>query len=120
MKLNIPKAIICTVIALLAALALWQIPGADSCKWCVATGGGVLTLVTLLFGIGIKYNSSNVGVNIRVLSLATLFIGISFNVIFALFDFSVITYIIVAALILMVYLLLLTNLTGIAKTEPDI
>lgn len=44
MKLNIPKAIICTVIALLAALALWQIPGADSCKWCVATGGGVLTL----------------------------------------------------------------------------
>lgn len=60
MKLNIPKAIICTVIALLAALALWQIPGADSCKWCVATGGGVLTLVTLLFGIGIKYNSSNV------------------------------------------------------------
>lgn len=32
MKLNIPKAIICTVIALLAALALWQIPGADSCN----------------------------------------------------------------------------------------
>lgn len=120
MKLNVTKAIICSFLAMIAALALWQIPGADSCKWCVATGGGVLTLVTLLFGIGIKYNSSNVGVNIRVLSLATLFIGISFNVIFALFDFSVITYIIVAALILMVYLLLLTNLTGIAKTEPDI
>ncbi len=120
MKLNVTKAIICSFLAMIAALALWHIPGADSCKWCVATGGGVLTLVTLLFGIGIKYNSSNVGVNIRVLSLATLFIGISFNVIFALFDFSVITYIIVAALILMVYLLLLTNLTGIAKTEPDI
>lgn len=120
MKLNVTKAIICTVIALLAALALWHIPDSVNQKWCLAIGGGVLSLTTLVLGLGVRYDAANVGVNIKVLSTLALLVGIIANVIMGLTGFSVVFYLIVVGLILAVYLLLLGNLLEIARENPNL
>lgn len=120
MKVNIVTAAICTLLAIIIALGLWQIPGGETQKWCVALGGGALSLATLVFGIGISYNVANIGTNIRVLSMSTLFLLIVFNVVIGFFMFTPMLYIILSGLILAVYLLILNGLIKVAKDNPGL
>lgn len=120
MKLNMITSVICAFIAVLIAVALWQMSLPEAQRWCLAIGGAIISAVTLIFGIGMHYDNSAISTNVRVLSSLTLFIALAFSVIVGLTGFSVVLYLVVAGLIIAVYMLVLNGLLNIARKNPDI
>ncbi|MBD5210794.1 MAG: hypothetical protein HDS69_09745 [Bacteroidales bacterium] len=120
MKLNAITAGICAFVAVLVAIALWQIPLFDPHKWSVALGSGVTSALTLIFGLATRYNNPSIGTNIRVLSTTVFVISLLFNIFIGLSVFSLVVYLVVSGLILAVYLLVLDKLIRVAKENPNI
>lgn len=120
MKLNTIRAIICVFIALLIALALWQIPAETNQKWTLAIGGAVMSAAMLVFGLGMRYDNPAIATNVRVLSTLSLIVGIAFSIIIGVIGFSLVVYFVIAGLILAFYLLALNGLLAIARKNPKL
>ena len=104
MKINPVNVFIAVLLAAVISYGLWSIGGA--LHNYVAVGGFVFLAATLLPLLLGGYASERRGVNLRVVSGVFFFVALVLNSLFAVVDLSATLYIVVSAILFLIYLLL--------------
>ena len=110
MKINPVNALIAFLLSALIAYALWSLDGALSNY--VAVGAFVFLVATLVPLIGGSYERERNGFNLRVTSGVFCAVGLLDNIVFVSFDLSATAYIVVTAVLFLVYVLLANVVYG--------
>lgn len=72
-------------------------------KFTMGIGSFIFFACTLAVAMGITFNSSRVGVNIKVVAIVFFIISLALNLIFGFFSFSQATYIISSGILFLLY-----------------
>ena len=101
MKINPVNSLVAVFVGALLAYALWSMGG--DIRNYVAVGAFVFFVGTLLPLIGGSYDYPRSAVNLRVVAGVFFVLGLIINVLAALLDFSATAYIIISALVFVIY-----------------
>ena len=100
MRLNPVNALIAVLLGAVLSYGLWSL------RNYVAAGSAIFFIATLLPLLLGGYASARRGVNLRVVSGVFFGIALGLNTLFAIFDLSATAYIVISAVLILVYLLL--------------
>ncbi|GAB1368104.1 hypothetical protein MASR1M42_06520 [Azonexus hydrophilus] len=104
MRLNPVNALIAVLLGAVLSYGLWSLDG--PLRNYVAAGSAIFFIATLLPLLLGGYASARRGVNLRVVSGVFFGIALGLNTLFAIFDLSATAYIVISAVLILVYLLL--------------
>ena len=113
MRMNIFMTIACIVMAGLLSYWIYDIANGRENDILCGILSSVCLLATLIPMVGLQYENSRIGVNIRVISSVFFLILLIGNLLFAFFGIIMPTYVIVIGLILVVYLAVLYKMKDI-------
>lgn len=113
MKINPVNSLIAVLLSALLAYGLWSIEG--NIRNYVAIGSFVFCVGTLLPLMGASYESARRGINLRVIAGVFLGLGLAINIAVPLLGLSAATYIIVSALVFLVYVFIANAIYGAAQ-----
>lgn len=103
MKLNVFMTIICLALSVLLGYIAYTIAGNDeNAGICFATSA-ICFAVSLMPAMGVKYDSSRIGINIRVLSIVFFILTLACNLAFAAISVVLPHYLIVNGLLLLIF-----------------
>ena len=105
MKPNIVLIIVSLVISVLIAYTLYILSSVDDTKNLLAIGSGLCLLLTLSAIMGISFENTRAGVNVKVLSVVFFIIFLISNLIFTFITFSTSAYVITNGLLLVLWFL---------------
>lgn len=104
MKINPVNVFIAVLLSAVISYGLWSLDGV--LRNYVAVGGFFFLATTLLFLLLGSYSSERRGLNLRVVSGVFFFVALMLNALFALINLSATLYIVVSAILFLVYLFL--------------
>ncbi|MGZ5198827.1 MAG: hypothetical protein ACXWC4_03575 [Telluria sp.] len=98
----------CLIAVLLGALLTYGIAAIDSntMKATVAVGCFLFLVTTLAGGVGITFERSRAGANVRIVSMVFFVLGLFLNLFFAMFAPYQTSYIITSGVLFLVYVLI--------------
>jgi len=113
MKINAINSLVALLISLLLAYAFWSLDG--TLKNYVLVGSFFFLVGTLIPAIGITHESQRVLVNLRVLSGVFFAIALAINGIYSMIAAAPTAYIILSALLFVVYLFIANTVTSVKQ-----
>lgn len=105
MKPNIILIIVSLVISALVAYTLYSLSSIEDTKNLLAIGSGLCFLLTLSATMGVSFENTRAGVNVKVLSIVFFIIFLISNLIFTFIIFSTSAYLITNGLLLVLWFL---------------
>jgi hypothetical protein len=105
MRINIIPGLIAFLVSALLTFGFYSYSH-EGQKLLLTLGSFLFIFITLLFSIGIGYNESRTGLNIRAVSGIFFFIALASNILFTIIKLSVPAYIITNGIILLIFILI--------------
>lgn len=112
MKVKLIPAIISLMISALIAYALYGLckVEVEGTRWLLTILGGISVFVTLGLTVAVKFEDTRRSINIKTIGGIFTVLLIACNLIFALINFKIPTYIIVVGLLLSLFLLIVYSI----------
>ena len=109
MKFNFVNIIISITLSLLLAYGFYSIHNTEN-KLLLSACSFVFFITTLVYSIGLRFESPRTTTNVKVLSALFFLIGLISNIIFKFISFSAPIYVIINSIIFLVFVLIANSL----------